>query len=173
MGANMAKAKRKPRLHSDFGTPERNQHDVIVIERVGQDRIDKNKQHDEDESTANRDRAKVVYEKRDPLEVYRRNRHYTARQRDAGFVLRALYVSAGKTQNVISQYQEQIGRGSVVSLHVHSIDHEKKYKAALKTMTPNARAAVIAVCCHEEFLGYGKIRYLKAGLLRLQKHFGT
>lgn len=169
----MAKAKRRPRLHSDFGTPERKQHDMIVIEKVGQDRVDKNKQHEEDESTANRDRAKVVYEKRDPLEVYRRNRHYTARERDAGLILRALYVSAAKLPNIISQYQEQIGRGSVVSLHMHSIDHEKKYKSALRTMTPNARAAVIAVCCHEEFLAYGKIKYLKAGLRRLQRHFQT
>lgn len=160
----MAKAKRKPRLYSDLGTPERWQHDERVIEAI---------QHEEDESTKNRDRAKVVYEKRDPLEVYRRNRHYTARQRDAGRVLRALYMIAMKNPSIISQYKEYIGKGSLPSLYDNSIDKEEQYKAALRKLTPNVKAAVIAVCCYEEFLAYGNLKYLKAGLRRLQKHFRT
>lgn len=170
----MAKPKRKPALHSDFGPKERKQHDLIVIERVGQDRSDKTKQHKEDESTENRDRAKVVYERRDPLEYYRFNRHYTARARNAGLVLRGLYFVVMKRPSVISQYKEYIGKGSLPALYNHSIDKERLYKDALAKLTPNVKAAVIKVCCYEELLvGRGKIKYLKTGLGKLQKHFGT
>lgn len=147
-------------LHSDFGPIERQRHDQVVIERAPADMGD----------TTNRDRARVI-DHRDPLWYYRRNRHITARERDAGFVLRELRARTGLEPSVVGAYSEMVGNGSLPALRIASIDHYQRYTEAMRMLPPNVSDAVYTVCCAQQRLGYGGIKHLKAGLKILARHF--
>lgn len=169
----MAKRKtpRERAVHSDFGTPLRSQHGPVVIELVAGNVKDE-AERERHQTTTNRDRARAI-EIDDPLYVYRRNRTITVRQRDAGIRLRALWNGIGWEPRVVGDYSGMRAGGTVEQFHVKSIDDYKKYLKAINGLTPNVRAAVIAVVCFQERLVRHKVKYLKHGLTRLQRFFGT
>lgn len=154
-----AKRKRQPRVHSDFGTEERRQHGPIVIERI---------QHEEDESTTNRDRARAI-EMDDPLYVYRRNKTINAAQKCAGIILRELWARTGLEPRVTSRYEEWISAGSIASLRVKSADQYQHFVKAIRAVGPECSNEVIAACCLQERVR--NVASLRTGLDRLEEHF--
>lgn len=157
----MAKAKRKPAVFSDLGTPERKQHSPLVLETVPADLVD----------TSNRDRVRAI-NVNDPLRRYRNNRTITPRQHRAGLALRAMWVRAGIEPRVTAEYMQTIGRGSVAMAHINGIDHYQRFVRTMRLFTPSVCSALISAVCLEERLPEHRVRYLKQGLVRLQREFG-
>ena len=153
---------RKPKIHSDYGPRERSQHGPVIIEKVAE----------EHESRENRDRARAL-ELDDPLYVYRRNRSITAAQRDAGLMLRELWVRTGLEPSVTSRYSELISEGSVESLRIASVDHYERYVSAIRAVGPIASDEVMSVVCLQQRIKPSNMEILRRGLNLLEKHFGV
>tara|TARA_Y100000310_G_scaffold292235_1_gene320844 strand:- start:105 stop:587 length:483 start_codon:yes stop_codon:yes gene_type:complete len=157
----MARRRRRAAaLASDFGTPERRQHDPVVIERV------------EAESAEVRARARVYT--RSPLETLRKRNAISERAKAAGEKLREIWERANLEPRVIGSYAELVAHGSVASLTVGDIKHDAHtdFVRAVRAVGPIASNEVLACCCLDEYVGGNMVEILSRGLEVLADFFG-
>lgn len=166
-GAHRKTRKRKTKAgqpnarYSDFGTPERARRGPLIIERVTATA----------QSRGNRVRVRAI-EVDDPLYLYRRNRVISVLQRDAGLILRELWIRTGRSPRVVAPYQEAVTRGSAEGVHIASAEHHRRFVEAVRAVGPIGSDTLVTVVCLQEFIPRGHYEILRRGLDILANRFG-
>ncbi len=117
---------------SDLGTPERWQHDPVVVERIKSSRPNEVR------------RAKVY--SRNPLETYFRRNVIDYKQKSAGEVLGRLWQNASIEPRVVARYEEYVDTQSAGNAIVRRSESYEKWRAAIAAIGPIASDEVVAVC---------------------------
>ena len=145
---------------SDLGTPERWQHDSVVVERIKSSRPNEVP------------RAKVC--SCNPLETYFRRNVIDYKQKSVGKVLGRLWQNASIEPRVVARYEEYVDTQSAGNAIVRRSESYEKWRAAIAVVGPIASDEVVSIHREEEeVLGPARIEILRWGLDVLAKHFGV